>query len=113
MRIAVRRTDGSLRATVPIWVVVAAGRVYVRTWYRRDSGWFGRALGSRRARIEAGGVVADVVVDDVGGGELQVRAGVDAAYRAKYARYGAGTVDRMVADDAAATTLRLAPEQRV
>ena len=49
--IAVRRPDGSLRPAVPIWVVSEAGQVYIRTWYRRDSGWFGRVLSTRRARI--------------------------------------------------------------
>jgi len=111
LRIAVRRKDGSLRPAVPIWVVVAAGGVYVRTWYRRDSGWFGRVLASRRARIEVPRVVADVVVDDVGAGEPDLRTAVDAAYRAKYARYGAGTIDRMIGDDAAATTLGLMPDE--
>jgi hypothetical protein len=39
-----------------------------------------------------------------------LRASIDAVYRAKYGRYGETTVERMVADDAAATTLRLVPE---
>lgn len=107
LRIAVRRHDGSLRPAVPIWVVTCAGHVYVRTWYRRDSGWFGRALSSGRARITVADVVADVAVEDVGSGGPELRAAVDAAYRAKYARYGADSVDRMVDQDAAAATLRL------
>lgn len=44
LQIAVRSSDGSLRRWVPIWVVCAAGQAYVRTWYRRDTGWFGQAL---------------------------------------------------------------------
>ncbi len=111
LRIAVRRTNGSLRPPVPIWVATVDGQLYVRTWQRRDTGWFGRVLSSRRARIsvgEAGGeVVADVVVDDVGSTDRALRDGVDAAYRAKYQRYGQGSVDRMVGDDAAAATLKL------
>ncbi len=51
LRIRVRRADGTLRAAVPVWVVTAAAQVYVRTWYRRDTGWFGGVLRSRRARI--------------------------------------------------------------
>ena len=47
---------------------------------------------------------------DVGSDKNAERAGVDAAYRAKYGRYGSTTVDRMVNDDAAATTLQLNPE---
>jgi hypothetical protein len=107
LRIAVRRQDGSLRPAVPIWVVSAAGQVYIRTWHRRDAGWFGRVLSSHRARITVGEVVADVAIEDVGSGSPELRAAVDAAYRGKYARYGPGSVDRMVGEDAAAATLRL------
>ena len=110
LRIAVRRPDGSLRPAVPVWVVTAAGQVYVRTWYRRDTGWFGRVLAARRAQVAAGDLVADVAVADVGVGAPDLRAAVASAYRRKYGRYGGGSVDRMVGEDAATTTLRLTPE---
>jgi hypothetical protein len=55
LRIAVKRADGTLRRWVPIWVVDVGGQAYVRTWYRRDDGWFGHVLDSRRARIRAPG----------------------------------------------------------
>jgi hypothetical protein len=109
--IATRREDGTLRREVPVWVVCAGGQAYVRTWYRRDSGWFGQVVESRRARIGVPGLAADIAVEDVADGQAELRAGVDAAYRAKYGRYGEASVDRMVADGAAATTLRLTPEQ--
>ena len=67
LQIATKRADGTLRRAVPIWVVRAGGQVYVRTWYRRDSGWFGHAVGSRRARIRVPGLEADVAIEDVGG----------------------------------------------
>jgi hypothetical protein len=111
LRIATERADGTLRRDVPIWVVSAGGQVYVRTWYRRDDGWFGHAVESRRARIQIPGLAADVAVEDVGDDKSDLRASVDAAYRAKYGRYGETTVDRMVSDDAAATTLRLSRAQ--
>ena len=104
LRIATRRRDGTLRPAVPIWVVAVDVYVYVRTWHRRDTGWFGRAVGDGVARIGVPGLEADVTVEDVG---PQFRARVDAAYRAKYGRYGAATVEQMVGDDAVATTLRL------
>jgi hypothetical protein len=47
LQIATKRADGTLRREVPIWVVCAGGQVYVRTWYRRDNGWFGHAVESR------------------------------------------------------------------
>ena len=53
-----------------------------------------------------------MAVEDVGGADPGLRAEVDAAYRAKYGRYGSATVDRMVGDDAAAATLRLVAAPR-
>jgi hypothetical protein len=108
LRIAVKRTDGSLRQWVPIWVVCAGGQVYVRTWYRREGGWFGQALAAGRARIRVPDLEADVIVEDVGAGARGLRAEIDDAYRAKYGRSG-GT-ERMVTDEAAAATLRLRRE---
>jgi hypothetical protein len=65
LEIASRRADGTLRRWVPIWAVSTGGLVYVRTWYRRETGWFGRVLASRRARIRVPGLEADVEVEDV------------------------------------------------
>jgi hypothetical protein len=92
---------------VPVWVVGVDGRIYVRTWRRRDTGWFGQALDSRRARIHVPGLEADVAVEDIGERDADLRAAVDAAYRTKYGHYGATSVDRMLTDDAAAATLQL------
>ncbi|HEY2062757.1 DUF2255 family protein [Amycolatopsis sp. NBC_01480] len=105
LEIAVRRADGELRKWVPIWVVVAGEQVYVRTWHRRDTGWYGQALRARRARVRVPGMEADVTIEDIG--DAPVTADVDAAYRAKYGQ-GAGS---MVSDTATASTLRLDPEQ--
>ena len=110
LQIATRRADGTLRQWVPIWVVCADGQVYVRTWHRRTTGWFGRVLDAPHARVRVPGLEADVTVEDVGAGPGELRARVDEAYRAKYGRYGHGSVDQMVADSAAAATLRLTPE---
>lgn len=104
LHIAVKRSDGSLRRWVPIWVVCAGGQVYVRTWYRRDTGWFGHALESRRARIRVPGLEADVSIDDIGDASARTTCEIDAAYRAKYGRGGAGS---MVSATAVATTLQL------
>src|ERR1700712_3957474 len=104
LEIATRRADGTLRRWVPIWVVRVDEQIYVRTWYRRDTGWFGHVLSSRRARIRVPGLEVDVAVADIGGAPTDLRSGVDAAYRVKYGRYGGASVDQMTADDAAATT---------
>ncbi|MGC4806239.1 DUF2255 family protein [Micromonospora sp. DT233] len=107
LRIAVRRADGGLRPWLPIWVVRAGDRVYVRSWHRRDTGWFGQALRSQRARIRVPGLDTDVTIEDVGGASPDVNADVNDAYRAKY---GPGGAASMVTDAAVATTLRLDPE---
>ena len=104
LEIAVRRADGTLRPWTPIWVVHVVGDVYVRTWYRRDTGWFGLALSTRRARVRVPGVEVDVRIEDVGVGPSGLRDDVDDAYRDKY---GGGSTENMVGDEAAATTLRL------
>jgi hypothetical protein len=88
-------------------VVCADGQVFVRTWYRRSTGWFGRILRTGRARIRVPGVEVDVHAEDVGAQPSTLRAAVDDAYRGKY---GGSSADRMVGDEAAATTLRLIPE---
>ena len=109
LEIAVRRADGTLRRWMPIWAVCVDGQVYVRTWYRRDTGWYGRVVQSRRARIRVRGLERDVSVEDAGHVDSELRAGVDAAYRTKYARYGSTTVAHMTTDEAAASTLRIIP----
>jgi hypothetical protein len=111
LQIAARRTDGTLRRWVPIWVVCVDEQVYVRTWYRRNTGWFAHVLDSHRACIRVPGLESDVSVEDVGTRSERLRADVDTAYRTKYARYGTSTIEQMVSPAAAATTLRLTPEQ--
>jgi hypothetical protein len=110
LEIAVKRADGTVRRWVPIWVVSVGDQVYVRTWYRRETGWFGHVLDSHRARIRVPGLEADVAVADVGEGTAQLRADIDAAYRTKYGSYGSSSVEAMVAEAAAATTLQLSRE---
>lgn len=106
LRIAVERTDGAPRRWTPVWVVSANGAVYVRSWYRRDTGWFGHAVRSHRARIQVPGLEVDVAIEDVGAGPAELRKRVDAAYLDKYGRSGSSS---MVEAAAAATTLRLSP----
>ncbi len=110
LEIAVKRADGSRRPRRPIWVVCVGHQVYVRTWYRRDTGWFAHALASRRADIRVPGLEAAVTIEEIGTEPTGLRAEIDAAYRTKYQHYGASAVGPMVADAAAATTLRLNPE---
>lgn len=100
------RADGSLRPYVTIWAVRVGGEVFVRSAYGRDNGWFRRALASPRGRIRAGGVEKDVTFTEPG---PDVDDQLDAAYHAKYDRFGPAIVGTVVGPDAARSTFRLAP----
>src|SRR5690349_5816602 len=66
LEISAPRRDGSPGRAVPIWVAVAGSDVFVRTWRRRETGWYGGAVRSGSARIRAGDLAVDVIVRDVG-----------------------------------------------
>ena len=106
LEIAPVRRNGELRRRTPIWAVRAGDALYVRAAYGAGKGWHGVVRTSRRARIWAGGVEKDVVVEDA---DESVLDRVDAGYREKYGRRYASIVDNI--NDAAhrATTLRLLP----
>jgi hypothetical protein len=106
LEIAPQRRDGTLRKPVPIWVVRAGDDLYVRAAYGPGSGWHRVARVSRAARIRAGGVEQDVVIEDAGDA---VNEEVDAAYRAKYRRYAGSIVDGITNAQARSTTLKLVP----
>jgi hypothetical protein len=106
LQIASRRRDGSLRPFVTIWVVRSGDDIYVRSAYGHENEWFQRALSSREGRIRAGGVERDVAFEEPG---AAVDADVNAAYHAKYDRYGPGIVGTVVSAEAVRSTLRLVP----
>jgi hypothetical protein len=108
LQVASYRPDGTLRPYVTTWTVAAADRVYVRSAYGADNPWFRRALASRRGRIRAGGVERDVEFVHPDAGE-PVHGDIDAAYHAKYDRYGPAIVGSVIGDHATHTTLRLDP----
>lgn len=105
LEIAAERRDGTHRPWTPIWAVVADGGVHVRTWQRRETGWYGAALASGRARVRVPGLTTEVTVCDVGADGAD---GVSAAYRAKYGERAAGSV---VTRGAVDSTLRLDPRR--
>jgi hypothetical protein len=106
LQIASQRPDGTLRPYVTIWVVRAGDEIYVRSAYGIDNPWFRRATASHTGRIRAGGVERDVTFADP---EPGVHVGIDAAYHAKYDRYGPKIVNTVVGEHAAPGTLRLLP----
>ncbi|MBB2948869.1 hypothetical protein FB565_008655 [Actinoplanes lutulentus] len=104
--LASRRPDGTLRPYVTMWVVRAGDDLYVRSARGPANPWYARALRSGTGRIRAGGLEREVTFDQPASG---VHAGIDAAYHAKYDRYGPAIVGSVVGQDAAAVTIRLLP----
>ena len=106
LQITSRRPDGSLRPYVTIWVVRSGDSVFVRSAYGSKNPWFVRARKSGSGRIRAGGLEKDVLFTDA---EASDSPSIDAAYHAKYDRYGPRIVNTVVGPDAPETTLRLMP----
>ena len=106
LQIASRRGDGSLRPFVTIWVVRVGDDIFVRSAYGASNPWFVRAQASGSGRIRAGGVERDVEFVDASDAS---HSAIDAAYHAKYDRYGPGIVKTVVGPNAAETTIRVVP----
>jgi len=106
LQVAPTRPDGAERPYVTIWVVRAGDDLYVRSAYGSSNPWFRRAQASGTGRIRAGGVERDVTF---AGAPPDARAAIDAAYHAKYDRYGPTIVGTVVDPQAGALTLRLVP----
>jgi hypothetical protein len=107
LQIASRRKDGTLRPYVRVWVVRAGDDIYVRSAYGPDNPWFVRAKASGTGRIRAGGVEKDVVFTRAA---ASAHPQIDAAYHAKYDRYGARIVSSVVGPGAVDTTIKLEPQ---
>jgi hypothetical protein len=109
LQIASRRADGSLRPYVTIWTVRVGDNLYVRSAYGSDNPWFRRATASGSGRIRAGGIERDATFTQASELDPSTLAAVDAAYHAKYDRYGPRIVGTVTGPHAAAVTLRLDP----
>ena len=107
LQVASRRSDGSLRPFVTIWVVRVGDDLYVRSAYGTDNPWFRRAKTSGEGRVRAGGVERDVTFTAPAGDSSS---DIDAAYHFKYDRYGPRIVGTVVGPHAAPGTLRLVPQ---
>ena len=106
LQLASVRSDGSLRPYVTMWVVRVGDDAYVRSAYGPANPWYRRAKSSGVGRIRAGGGERDVSFDEA---ESGVHAAIDAAYHAKYDRYGPRIVGSVVGPQAEALTIRLVP----
>lgn len=107
LQVSGRRSDGTLRDPVTIWVVRQGDELFVRSFRGKAGRWYRGTQASHEGRIRSGGVdknVAFVPVTDEA-----VNAGIDTAYRTKYRRHEATAVDPMLAPPARATTMKLVP----
>jgi hypothetical protein len=100
------RPDGTLRPYVTMWVVREGDELCVRSAQGPDNGWYRRASASGRGRVRAGGVEHDVTF---AAAEPAVGAAIDAAYHAKYDRYGPRIVGAVPGTDTHPVTIRLDP----
>jgi hypothetical protein len=87
----------------PIWIVRHDDDLYIRSYRGAAGSWYRAARRSGHARTRAAGIERDVTLTPHDGD----RAAIDDAYRAIQGR--SIYVDAMVADAAAATTLKLTP----
>jgi hypothetical protein len=109
LQLASERPDGTLRPDVTMWVVRVGDQLYVRSAYGPDNPWFRRAKASGVGRIRAGGLERDVTFGEP---PPPVHADIDAAYHAKYDRYGPEIVGTVVGPRAHAVTIMLVPRPR-
>jgi len=107
LRVSSYRPDGTLRPFVIIWVVRVGDDVYIRSAYGPGNGWFRRAQASGAGRISVGGIEQDVAF---AAPAPDVHPAIDAAYHAKYDRYGPGIVNTVVGPDVVAVTLQVVPQ---
>ena len=106
LQLASERQDGTMRPYVTMWVVRGGEDLYVRSAHGPTNPWFRRAKASGAGRIRAGGLARDVTFAEP---DQAIHAAIDAAYHAKYDRYGPRIVGAVVGAQAAAVTIRLVP----
>jgi hypothetical protein len=107
LELASYRADGSLRPFVTMWVVRVGNDLYVRSAYGPGNPWYRRAKTSGGGRVRAGDLERSVIFADAA---PDAQEAIDAAYHAKYDRYGPSIVATVVGPDAHHVTIRLLPE---
>ena len=109
LQLASRRGDGALRSHTTMWVVRVGDEIYVRSAGGPDRPWYRHALAGGSGRIHAGGIDADTTFIDAAADAPHDE--IDAAYHAKYDRYGAGPVSHVTGTAAHPLTIRLVRSQ--
>jgi hypothetical protein len=99
------RRDGSISSR-PIWVVVAEGDAYVRSYRGAGGAWYRHAKDDGRLTLVAGQTEIEAAVEPATDDDVNRR--VSDAYREKYGERSPGSTETMVDPEISATTLRLA-----
>ena len=105
LQIAPLQQDGSARKPVTVWVVRQGDDLFVRSVNGRTAAWFGGAQVRHEAHIHSGSVDKDVLLVETN----DLNDAIDTAYRTKYRRYDADTVNSDLTPQARAATLKLVP----
>lgn len=100
----VPRRDGSMSSR-PIWVVVADGNAYVRSYLGERGAWYRRVRRDGRAAVAVGGQTLEITLEPERDEHVNER--VSDAFRAKYGARSAGSTESMVNAEVSRTTLRL------
>ena len=106
LEIAFLRPDGTLGRPRTIWVVPYRDGLYVRSVNGPTSAWYRGAQVRHQGHIRAGGIDKDVTFADA---DPDLNDALDVAYRDKYRRYSAATLDRITSPEARSTTIQLVP----
>jgi hypothetical protein len=106
LEIASLQGDGRLRRPVTIWVIRYGDDLYVRSVNGPTAAWFRATQVRHEGHISAGGVDKDVLFADV---DHSLDHEIDAAYRAKYRRYGPSILGTVLTSQAQPATLKLVP----
>jgi hypothetical protein len=109
LALASRRADGSLTSFVTMWVVRVGDGLFVRSAGGPNRPWYRSARAAGAGVIRVGGVERDVTFADAVTGAHDA---IDAAYHAKYDRYGQKIVGSVVGTDAHRVTILLVPAPR-
>jgi hypothetical protein len=104
LKLATRRAQGSDSRYVTMWVVRAGDDLYVRSAYGPGNPWYRRTQAAKVGRIRAGGLERAVSFDTA---DASVQDAIDAAYHAKYDRYGPRIVGSVTGPSAHDVTVRL------
>jgi hypothetical protein len=104
LALASRRADGSVNGFITMSVVRVGDDLYVRSAGGPNRPWYRSARAGGAGVIRAGGVEREVTFADAA---ADVHDAIDAAYHAKYDRYGAKIVGSVVGPAAHQVTIRL------